>query len=343
MNKRRLRSNRFLPEYVSRYKDRHGRWRYRFRRKGYPSGHFTAALGTEEFREEYARFMDAAAPGIAAEKGRSARALPGTVGELKHRYFATPERLGPTETTRIKVRAVLERGFFNGREDWPLAGIGFEHIDALIARRRQKVQDEKGKWVGGIEAARKLRKELVRLFDFAEAAGLVAKSPMKHVAQVKVAPSERSSGFYSWTEDDIAQYRAHWKLGTKQRLAMELMLWTDQRKVDSIHLGRQHIKGGQVPHPPVEDWQDAGAADRAAAQDCDRRHAAQRRHVFSCDRVGQALQRQGVWQLVPRHVRPGRIAQVYLARPSKGHDAPHGGDRNAQCQYEVGQRPQQGR
>jgi len=243
---RRSASNRFLPEYVSRYKDRHGRWRYRFRRKGYPAGHFTSELGTEEFRAEYASFMDPAAPRIAAEKAALARLVPGTLGELKHRYFATPERLGPSETTRTKVRAVLERGFFDGREDWPLSGIGFEHIDALIAARRRKVQDDKGKWVGGIEAARKLRKELVRLFDFAEAAKLIAKSPMKHVAMVKVSPEERSEGFYTWTEDDIAKYRARWPLGTKQRLAMELIMWTDQRKVDAIHIGRQHIRGGKI-------------------------------------------------------------------------------------------------
>ena len=56
MTNRRLRSNRFLPEYVSRFKDRHGKERLRFRRKGYPSQYFTAALGTEAFREEYRRF-----------------------------------------------------------------------------------------------------------------------------------------------------------------------------------------------------------------------------------------------------------------------------------------------
>jgi integrase len=239
------RSNRFLPEHVTRFKDRHGKWRYRFRRKGFPSGYFKATFGTDEFRAEYAVFMDPRAPKRAAEADAIARFRSGTIGELRHRYFALPERLGPTETTQNKVRAVLERGFFNGRESWPLAGIHFEHIDVLIAARRKKALDENGKVTGGIEAAKKLRKELVRLFDFAEAANLITASPMKHVASVKVAPEERSAGFYSWTEDDIAQYRSFWRLGTKQRLAMELMLWTDQRKVDSIHLGRQHVKDGK--------------------------------------------------------------------------------------------------
>lgn len=54
MTKRRhLRSNRFLPEYVTRFKDRHGKERLRFRRKGFPSRYFATALGTEAFREEY--------------------------------------------------------------------------------------------------------------------------------------------------------------------------------------------------------------------------------------------------------------------------------------------------
>jgi hypothetical protein len=239
------RSNRFLPEHVDRYKDRHGKWRYRFRRKGFPAGHFKAEFGTDAFRAEYAAFIDPDAPRAAAEMAKAARIIAGSLGELRHRYFQTPDRLGPTETTQGKVKAVLDRGFFTDREDWPLAGITFEHIDVLIAQRRQKVKDDEGKLVGGIEAARKLRKELVRLFDFAEAAHLVARSPMKHVALVKVAPGERSKGFHTWTEDEIAKYRAHWPLGTKQRLAMELMLWTDQRKVDSIHLGRQHVKQGK--------------------------------------------------------------------------------------------------
>lgn len=28
-------------------------------------------------------------------------------------------------------------------------------------------------------------------------------------------------------------------------MAMELILWTDQRKIDAIHLGRQHMRNGK--------------------------------------------------------------------------------------------------
>ncbi len=244
MNKRRVKSNRFLPEYVSRFKDRHGKERLRFRRKGYPSQYFTAPLGTEAFREEYHRFNSPEAIAEAREAAAAARCVPGSVGDLLRRYLSVPERLGPSPVTQAKVRGILER-FCEGREDRPVKGITFEHIDAIIAKTRVKRIDAKGRKVGGVEAARKLRKELRRFFGFARKLGWIAVNPVDDAQPVKISPNERSSGFYTWTEDDIATYRGFWPLGTKQRLAMELMLWTDQRKVDAIHLGPQHIRGGK--------------------------------------------------------------------------------------------------
>lgn len=245
MSKRRqLRSNRFLPEYVTRFKDRHGKERLRFRRKGYPSRYFTTPLGTEAFREEYRRFNSPAAILDAREEAAAGRSAPGSIGDLLRRYVAVPERLGPTEVTRSKVRSILER-FAEGREGRMVRDVRFDHIDAIISKARVKTVDDRGRAVGGVEAARKLRKELRRFFAFAVKLGWIGKNPVDESQAVKVAPGERSHGYYTWSEQDIAQYRARWPLGTKQRLAMELILWTDQRKVDAIHLGRQHMRNGK--------------------------------------------------------------------------------------------------
>ncbi|WP_233222452.1 site-specific integrase [Allosphingosinicella deserti] len=121
----------------------------------------------------------------------------------------------------------------------------FDHVDAIISRSRVKTVDARGRPAGGIEAARKLRKELRRFFGFAVKLGWIVKNPVDDSQPIKVAPSERSTGYYTWSEDDISRFRARWPLGTKQRLAMELILWTDQRKVDAIHLGRQHVREGK--------------------------------------------------------------------------------------------------
>lgn len=234
-----LAKRRFLPEFVTSFKDRHGKERLRFRRKGYPAGYFKSALGTEEFRVEYRAFMDAAPPQVAAD-----RAIPGSVADLVTRYFATPTRLGPTEATQKTVRGILN-GFRTEYGHLPVARMTFEHVEKIVAARIPKRMEGK-RLVGGVQAARKLRKELVRLFDFAVKAKMVAVNPAAQSDRIKISPNARSKGFHTWTEEEIDQYRAHHKLGTKARLAMELMLWTDQRRGDAIRMGRQHIRDGRL-------------------------------------------------------------------------------------------------
>ena len=46
-------TRRWLPQWVSEYRDRHGKPRYRFRRKGFAQYLFKHAPGTEGFRQEY--------------------------------------------------------------------------------------------------------------------------------------------------------------------------------------------------------------------------------------------------------------------------------------------------
>ncbi|RYE51437.1 MAG: integrase [Hyphomicrobiales bacterium] len=232
---------RFLPRYVSGFRDRHGKERLRYRRKGYASHYFTAALGTEEFREEY-RACDEAR--LDSAQIAIARTAPGTIDDLVTRYFAVPTRLGPTLTTQAKVRRIIER-FREEHGHRMVADVRFEHIDTIVGKKRVKVQVGP-RTEGGIEAARKLRKELVRLFDFAIKLRMRSTNPVAQAERVKVAAGERSLGYHTWTEAEITRYRDHHHLGTKGRLAMELMLWTGQRRSDAIQLGPQHIHGRRL-------------------------------------------------------------------------------------------------
>lgn len=250
MSRKRLRSNRFLPEHVSAFKSQHGRVRYRFRRKGYPGGYFTAQLGTEEFREEYHRFMN---PGDVKAPEPAPRYKAGTIDDLVERYFAVPERLGPSAVTQEKVKAVIEdfrdgTGKSGGRRgERMVRDVTFEAIDKIIAKKMIKTGTG-NKTKGGIHAARKLRKELVRLFDFAIKSGFVDKNPAALSEKVKQSSIDKAkAGFHSWTEPEITQFREHHALGTRERLAMELLLWTDQRRSDVVGMGRAQIVDGCLP------------------------------------------------------------------------------------------------
>ncbi len=236
---------RFLPKYVTAFSDRHGKERLRFRRKGFESHYFDAPLGTEAFRIEYQTCM---AGKVDSKERAVARTVPGSIAEAVTRYISVPSRLGPTPTTQAKITAILTkfRDRYGNGPNGPcmLVDCDFEVIDVIVGEKRQKVKVD-GKWEGGIEAARKLRKELIRFFDYCIKAKMITVNPASQSERVKVAAGQKSKGFHTWTEDEIEQYRKRHALGTKARLAMELLLWTDQRGIDAMHLGRQHIKDGR--------------------------------------------------------------------------------------------------
>lgn len=76
------------------------------------------------------------------------------------------------------------------------------------------------------------------LFQWAVGAGLVRDDP---TAGVKAA-RPKTSGFMTWTEDDIQRFEARWPIGTRQRLALAILLYTGLRRGDACILGRQHIR-----------------------------------------------------------------------------------------------------
>jgi hypothetical protein len=73
--------------------------------------------------------------------------------------------------------------------------------------------------------------------------GMRPDDPTEGIKNVKVRKSE---GHHTWTDDEIKQYRAHWPLGTQQRLAVELALETTSRRADVTRIGPQHERNGKL-------------------------------------------------------------------------------------------------
>jgi integrase len=91
-------------------------------------------------------------------------------------------------------------------------------------------------------AARNLLKRLRGVFSFAADRGLIAFDP---TVGVKL-PIVRTAGFRAWTDDDIERFRSHWPNGSRARLALELLLFTGQRRSDVVRMGRQHVREGAI-------------------------------------------------------------------------------------------------
>jgi integrase len=79
-------------------------------------------------------------------------------------------------------------------------------------------------------------------FAWAMDAGLVAADP---TIGVKFA-RPKSEGYATWTEADIAAYRARWPLGTRERVAFEVLYGTGLRRGDATRVGRPHVKDGVI-------------------------------------------------------------------------------------------------
>src|SRR4051794_12647557 len=91
---------------ASPYTDRHGKMRWRFRRKGQkdvplPSG----GPGDPGFRDAY----EAAIAGSAVPQLGAARSAPGTFSALIRDYYVKSSFRGMEESTRADTRRVLER------------------------------------------------------------------------------------------------------------------------------------------------------------------------------------------------------------------------------------------
>ena len=67
--------------------------------------------------------------------------------------------------------------------------------------------------------------------------------PTEGIAGIKMP---KTKGHHTWTDEEIAQYRAYWPLGTQQRLVMEFALETASRRGEVVRLGPQHVRNGRI-------------------------------------------------------------------------------------------------
>jgi len=90
-------------------------------------------------------------------------------------------------------------------------------------------------------ARRNWLRALRPLLDYAVTINMIAENPTK---DMKAKVPRKGEGFRPWGEEQIAIFRQHHALGTRARLAIELLLNTTQRRSDVVRMGPQHIHDG---------------------------------------------------------------------------------------------------
>jgi integrase len=221
---------------VTSFKDRHGKLRWRYRKTGQPTHYFTCPPDTPGFAEELAACRDAAPirPG-------AGRWIPKSVNDLISRYYQSTDFNNGGEADQRRRRLLIE-SFRAGFGDDLVENFGFEHIEAILLERSKK-RRVGNRTVGGKVAAQNLRKQLRRLFVHARRLGWIATNPVEDADRIR---GPKSSGYHTWTEDEIRQYQGRHPIGTQARLALEIILWTWQRRGDARLFGPEHLRDGKI-------------------------------------------------------------------------------------------------
>jgi integrase len=206
-----------LDPYTSIFVDRHGKERCRFRRNGVNL--YLPHPSAKGYRQAYDEAMGKSTGAIPL----TPRAKPGTISDLLPRYYESAKFKRGGYDWRRQRKAVLE-AFREEYGDDPVAAFRPKDIDRIVSLKIDKADGK-----GGTHAAKRLREQLDLLFRFAVRQEWIRTNPVEASEEV----DHRAIGFYAWTEEDIAKYRECWPLGTKQRLALELMLWTGARRGDA--------------------------------------------------------------------------------------------------------------
>ena len=215
-------------KYVNAFVNRdrkNSRVRYYFRRRGSKAIPLRGLPGSEEFMAAYA----AALAGVPVVEIGVSRALPGTISALVVAYYGSDEWHKLAADTQKNRRRIIER-FRVQHSNKRVALLERERILGMLAAIERP--SAKRHWLKAIRGLLRAAVPTMRRDD-----------PTEGIAGIKMP---KTKGHHSWTDEEIAQYRAYWPLETQQRLVMEFALETASRRGEVVRFGPQHIRNGRI-------------------------------------------------------------------------------------------------
>lgn len=196
-------------KYVKRYEAGGKVWHY-FRRKGHKPVALPGMPGSAEFMAAY----QAALGGGSDQQPKH---LPGTVGAMIQTYYGRVEYTLLRPSSKALYRQVLE----------PIrAAHSHRSVKGLDEEQARKILERIGKTRPGM--ANLTRAVMHKVMKLAR----VNPNPFAGI------PPYRIGTHHTWTESELTAYEAKWPLGTRQRLAYAVLLWTSQRAGDVVSMRR---------------------------------------------------------------------------------------------------------
>lgn len=214
--------------YVDAYRDRHGRQRFYYRR----NGRRFALPGLPGEPEFMAAYEAAAARFVEPSTAKSLAPREGTFNALALAYYGSPSFLSLRPSTQTTYRGIIDR-WRKKNGDKRVTHLQRRHVVDFVSEQMKA----SGPW-----AANNLLSTLKILMRFAVDNEWCKDDPTLNVRPIRA----KSEGFATWSEADISAFEKRWPVGTRERLAFALLLYTGQRRGDVVNLGWQHVRGSTI-------------------------------------------------------------------------------------------------
>lgn len=229
-----------LPRYVVEYEvPKHsGKWFVYFRP---PGGGKNVRMHGAPYSPEWNALYEALKAGERPPEATGPQApAEGTFGWLCQQYMASSE-FGQLDARTQRVRRqILQSCVDEPTKPGGQQRFGSVGLQAFNAKAVSVLRDRKKAFP---EAANGRVKAVRTVFTWACRAdvGLALTNPARDVQNLD---KRNKDGFHSWTIEEVEMYEAHHPIGTKARLALDLLLYTAQRRSDIVLFGKQHESNG---------------------------------------------------------------------------------------------------
>jgi integrase len=211
--------------YVNEYRDRHGKIRRYFRRPGVRAIPLPGLPGSIEFMAAYQAALAIVTPPPPSPK----HVIAGSLAAVAAGYFRSADYANLSPSSQRSYRGALspildDHGHRLVRD---LPRQAARHIIEAIGARRPGM-------------ANLTRSVLSKVMAYAIETGIRTDNPFAGMKPYRLGT------YHTWTDAEIAQFERRWPLGTRERLAFALLLYTGQRGGDIVNMLRSDMVDGRI-------------------------------------------------------------------------------------------------
>jgi enterobacteria phage integrase len=211
--------------YVNEFVGQDGKVRRYFRRPGRRAIPLPGLPGSIEFMAAYQAALAIVSPPPPSPR----HVINGSLAAAAAGYFRSSDFANLSPSSQRSYRAAIKP---------ILAAHGHRLVRDLTKVAARHVIEEIGATRPGM--ANLTRSVLSKIITYAIETGLRADNPFSGLKPYRLGT------YHTWTDAEIAQFERRWPLGTRERLAFALLLYTGQRGGDVVKMARSDIVDGRI-------------------------------------------------------------------------------------------------